>query len=268
MGIRNVTDVFAGDRQLVNTTVIFSGIRDFSSIVNTLSQASAFGWLVMFTNIMTPIVKNRRGIIDKFLGDGMMVLNKNPTWVCPSTSSPLHPLHPPPPPQALYTAMEMQRAVDRMNEDKSSEHGPKLVINMGISLHTGLVCAGVIGDAERLSTTIISNVVNLAARFERLTKYYGARILVSTATTRFIQCLDRYAHRSIGRVRVKGSTEVYDLIDVFHTDSGRDSRFKTETHKTFEEALLLYANRNWEEAARKFKAHLPLYPSEVCLNTL
>ena len=251
IGHKNILDVSVGDRHVVNTSVLFSGVREFSSFINEMNQAKAFEWLVMFTGIMTPIVQNRRGLVEKYLGDGLMALNKNPNW-------------------ALYTAMEMQRALDRINDDKDiqQKYLSNRVMQMGISIHSGLVCAGLIGDGKKLSPCTISNVVNLAARFERLTKYYGLRLLISSVAAKHMRCLDRYAHRSIGRVRVKGSTEVYELLDVYHTDPDRDVTFKTTSLANFQAGLAAYSGRDFETAAAYFRKDLPptaLFSAEVSI---
>eukprot|EP01064_Diplonema_japonicum_P031737 TRINITY_DN5766_c3_g1_i1.p1 TRINITY_DN5766_c3_g1~~TRINITY_DN5766_c3_g1_i1.p1 ORF type:complete len:349 (+),score=81.65 TRINITY_DN5766_c3_g1_i1:353-1399(+) len=230
LGHTKMMDVKNGDRTLLNTAVMFSGLRDFTAIASKLTADETFEWLMNFTSIMTPIVRSKKGLIDKYLGDGFMILNRVPTL-------------------ALSTAIEIQAATDVLNE--TGDHKA----TMGIGIHSGVVCVGTLGDSGRLDTTLISNVVNLASRFELLTKYYGCRILISLTCAKRIR-IEKYAHRSLGGVRVKGSREVHDLVDVFSTDPIDDRIFKGETKDEFELGIRLYRDRNFEHAMKKFRYKL------------
>ena len=260
LGKESITDIYHGDRVLTSTAVLFTGIRGFHHFTSKMTASAAFKWLAQFTDRMTPVIRKNKGFVDKYLGDGIMALNRDPT-------------------RALLTALQMQLELTKINDEAEElvilasqrphdeDHqylyvaecvgvvspGP---IVMGVAIHAGVVCVGTVGDTGRLDTTIISNVVNLAARFERLTKHYGVSILISEVTCRSID-MSKIIHRSLGKVRVKGSRESYELIDVYHTDTPSDRRFKTETMQKFCTALEYYRARNFDAASRLFKYRLP-----------
>eukprot|EP01065_Artemidia_motanka_P053445 TRINITY_DN9910_c3_g1_i1.p1 TRINITY_DN9910_c3_g1~~TRINITY_DN9910_c3_g1_i1.p1 ORF type:complete len:611 (+),score=86.15 TRINITY_DN9910_c3_g1_i1:332-2164(+) len=232
LNLRNISDIEAGVRNNSFISVMFTDVRGFSDLTDGLSSDQIFHWLARLTAEVTPIVRKNAGFIDKYLGDGVMAIFREPG-------------------RALQAAIGLQTQVDVMNESVAE----KQRIRMGIGVHYGEVCVGTVGDTERLDTTIISNVVNLASRFESLTKYYGARILVSDAV--LTRSMDTgVAMRSVGRVMVKGSSQVHELFDIFQTDPSRQRALKQETSQQFAMALRKYEEQDWQEATRLWKACL------------
>jgi len=164
------------------------------------------------------------------------------------------------PKNGLLGTVELQRSVDRFGHE--TQWGG---LQMGIGMHYGDVCVGCVGDADRLTTTVISQVVNLASRFEGLSKYYSSRILVSAKLLKYSAVTDLQA-RCLGNVRVKGSDETFQLYDVFEADSPRARAIKQDTHTAFQGALYHYARRNWQEATRLWKSCVTFAKDQAALD--
>ncbi len=106
---------------------------------------------------MAPVVRNRNGYIDKYIGDGLLALFHRPE-------------------DALVAAVEMQQALEQLNTGRpASAH-----LAMGIAVHYGVLRLGTVGEHDRMEDTVIADTVNTASRLEGLTKETGSRTLVTT----------------------------------------------------------------------------------------
>ena len=142
---------------------------------------------------MDPPVHTNGGFIDKYIGDAVMAL-----FVDAADG-------------AVAAAVEMTGSLRRFNADRD---GPQL--RMSIGLHAGPVVLGTIGSVQRMDTTVIGDTVNTASRLERLTKPYGAAVLLSGAVRDRLRDPGRFTFREVGRVRAKGKREpvtVHEVLD-------------------------------------------------------
>ena len=117
---------------------------------------------------MVEVIFTHGGMLDKYLGDGLMAIFGAPVS---SSSDADH---------ALFVATDMIRALGRYNA-RRVERGDT-PIEIGIGLATGEVLAGSVGMAKRMEYTVIGDNVNLAARLESANKYYGTAVLLSGTT--------------------------------------------------------------------------------------
>eukprot|EP01062_Namystynia_karyoxenos_P039634 TRINITY_DN28826_c0_g1_i1.p1 TRINITY_DN28826_c0_g1~~TRINITY_DN28826_c0_g1_i1.p1 ORF type:complete len:823 (+),score=196.69 TRINITY_DN28826_c0_g1_i1:125-2593(+) len=246
---KDVAQVTAGSRATTDLAVMFTNVRGFSEIRKDAgSIIGAFDWLAELVAHMAPAVRHHGGFVDRYLGDGMMALFPRPAG-------------------SVTAALQIQSSIEALS--RSPGNGPKFsdtVVSIGV--HTGEVCIGTLGDNSRLDTTTISNVVNLASRFEGLTKYYGARVIVSEAVMRVARGkLPPDTRRCLGKVRVKGSWELHVLFDVISADPEPLRSLKRATMPHFYRALRHYQARDWNEALEQFRisaqaGERPLQPGQ------
>lgn len=137
------------------STVLFSDIRGFTAQSSSLQPHTLVTWLNRYFDRMCEIATQRHGMVDKFIGDGLMVVFGLNDGDAGSSD-------------AILCAMEMIRASKVLNEELSAEGYPEITI--GIGVHTGRLVAGEIGSRNRLQYTVVGNTVNIASRLESASK--------------------------------------------------------------------------------------------------
>ena len=192
-------------------TILFSDLRNFTGICETLSPQEMLAILNHYFTCMAAGVEKHGGVVDKYVGDALMALFGAPL-VSPDDAD-----------RALESALEMVAALDELNVQWSARGLPTIAV--GIGINTDVVVAGNMGSETRLNYTVIGDGVNLASRLEGLTKVpeYNARIIVSGAT--LARARGRYRTRRLGEVAVKGKqipTEIFALLGLAGPEAVRD----------------------------------------------
>jgi adenylate cyclase len=173
-------------------TVLFSDIRDFTTVSGALAPVEVVRMLNEYYARMVEKVFQHGGTLDKFIGDGIMAYFGAPL------PDPDHAAH------AVDCALSMLDELAALNEARAARGAAPLRI--GIGLHTGVAVVGDIGaPAHRLEYTAIGDTVNVASRIEGLTKAAGTPVLVSAATRERVGA--RYAFRAYDPMPVKGKSE-------------------------------------------------------------
>ena len=211
-------------------TVLFSDIRDFTSISEGLEAADLAELLNVYLSAMTRVVQAQRGTIDKYIGDAIMAF-----WGAPlSNDRHAH--------DAVLTALAMQRALQELNP-RLQERG-WLAMRIGVGVNTGRMSVGNMGSEFRMAYTVMADAVNLASRLEGLTKQYGVGVLCGEATR---QACPEIAFRLIDQVRVKGKQQPVAIYEPL----GVASELPEETlqwARQFEAALAEYRAQHWDTA--------------------
>ncbi len=217
-------------------TVLFSDVRDFTSISEGLPPQGLKDMMNAYLSEMTEVIQEKRGTIDKYIGDAIMAF-----WGAP-VSDKDHVAH------AVDAALAMQKRIRGLDAEFVRRGWP--VLNIGVGLNCGEMNVGDMGSRFRRAYTVIGDAVNIASRLEGLTKEYGVGILVSET---MVAAAEGFVYREIDRVVVKGRTEglaIYEPLGKV----GEVPEAALADVERFHKALELYRKRRWVEAMQLFEA--------------
>ena len=196
----SILDIQLGDQVEKEMTVLFSDIRDFTSLSEKMTPQDNFNFINAYLSRMEPIIHEHHGFIDKYIGDAIMALFPN----CAD--------------DAVQAALLMLKTLADYNLTRGRPGRP--CFNIGIGIHTGKLMLGTVGGQNRMDGTVISDAVNLASRIEGMTKKYGANLLISEGTYSRLNDKAKYAIRPLDRVKAKGKTEA---VMIYAVSEGFDS---------------------------------------------
>ena len=239
-----------GDSALVGAmqevSILFSDIRSFTTFSERMGARGTVSMLNSYFTEMVDVIFAHGGILDKYIGDAIMALFGTPFQ------------KPEDPDNAVDVAIEMIQRLHAYNQRRIEQgHEP---IDIGVGVNTGEVVAGSIGSPKRMDYTVIGDGVNLASRLEGVTKYYGAKIIISEFT---LQKLKRpHTIRELDLIRVKGKElpiSIYELLD-FHTPETFPNA--AACLRDFEAGLKLYRARNFKAALEAFASACSACPQD------
>lgn len=208
---RQVADhLMKGDQhlggELLPVTVLFSDIRAFTTISETMPPRDLLDFLNEYFSGMVEAVLENHGVVDKFIGDAIMAVFGAPI---PEPDDPL---------SAVRAALQMRERLADINRDFAKRGLPE--IRTGIGLHYGQVVAGNMGHSERMEYTVIGDTVNLASRLEGMTKELKCDIVISEDLYEQVQA--EVSAEPLQKIKVKGRDQevlVY-RVDGLRNDSG------------------------------------------------
>jgi class 3 adenylate cyclase len=245
LGRKAITDVRLGDHVEREMSILFTDIRDFTALSETLTPQQNFDFLNSYLRHVTPIVRARHGFVDKYIGDAIMAL------------------FPRGPGDALQAAVELQRQVELYNLGRRS--AGYVPIRIGIGVHHGSLILGTVGEEERMQTTVISDAVNVASRIEGLTKVYGVSLLVSGSVIEGIdpQLRCEYRLRNLGEVKAKGKTRSVEIFECYDNDPDSLRAHKDGTAEAFAAGMIEFRRGMFITAGRMFARIAQLDPSDT-----
>jgi adenylate cyclase len=177
-------------------TSLFSDVRGFTAMSERMAPEAVVRVLNEYFAEMTPIVFANSGMLDKYIGDGLMALFGVPLA---SEDSAVN---------AVQCAIEMQRKMPQVNQGLRGAGLPEIAI--GIGINTGMSTVGYIGSEEHTDYTAIGDAVNLAARLEKRAE--PDQIIISRATLEAIG--DRFPVKPCYEIMVKGKREAVQIYEV------------------------------------------------------
>lgn len=217
-------------------TLMFCDVRNFTSISQHLTATELTHFINELLSPLSEIILDRRGTIDKYMGDAIMAF-----WNAP-VDDPNHKTN------ACRAAIEMAGKMDELNEHWRSQAEAKQQkfqrVSIGIGLNSGECCVGNLGSALRFDYSAIGDEVNVTSRFEGLTKMYG---LTAIAGQRALS--PEFPALEVDMVQVKGRTlpeKIYTFQQLLRAEPSQLERLQ-QKHGEFRAA---YRNQCWDEADR------------------
>jgi adenylate cyclase len=230
----------------VEVTVVFCDLRGFTALAEGLSPALVVDVMDRFLQSMATAVLEHGGVVNKFLGDGLMAF-----WGAPRVD----------PAQAIRAcqsawAMHVKLAI--LDEEFTALSVGPLAIGVGIN--SGEAVVGSVGYEERLEYTVLGDVVNLASRIQDLTKVYGCGVLVGEGTAAKLMnpATGRgglVTLRRVDLVRVRGRHEPTVIFEVLWPGD-------EERGRLYELALDAYLAGRFAEAQELFAQTATRFPTD------
>lgn len=230
----SILDVKLGDQIERKLTIMFTDIRSFTSLSESMTPQENFNFLNSYLKQMEPIVVMHHGIIDKYIGDAILALFSRGAD------------------DALSGAIQMLEQLQTYNSGRARAGYPP--IRIGFGLNTGLVMVGTVGGENRMESTVIGDAVNLTSRIEESTKIYNTPLLISQNTLYDLAIPGKYDIRFLDRIRVKGKAQPLSIYEVFNNDPIKVRDGKRTTKRIFEKAVIQY-HLNDIQSAKELFAH-------------
>ncbi len=179
-------------------TILFSDIRDFTPISEKMPPDALVEMLNAYFTAMTDVIFSNNGVIDKFIGDAIMVFFGAPV------EDKEHAI------KACRCALEMVKRLEGFNKENSNKGWP--TIRIGIGINTDVVVIGNMGSESKMDYTVIGDGVNLASRVEGLTKEFKVPIVISHKTAEKVK--DYFELVPLGETKVKGKEEIVKVYTI------------------------------------------------------
>lgn len=243
LGKETLTDVRLGDQAEKLVTVLFTDIRDFTTLSEKMTPEENFQFVSSFNARLGPIIRTNNGFINQYLGDSIMAI------------------FPEDPADALNAAVNMQKAVHALNEERMQQG--LIPIKAGIGMHTGTLIMGITGDEYRMDAATISDTVNTAARIESLTKYYRSPLLLSDHTLNHLNGNSNFHFRHLGNVKLKGKNNLLAIIECINGFNEPQLRKKLQTLSLFNDAMAAYHEMQFESALQSFQKIISNDPDDL-----
>jgi adenylate cyclase len=226
-------------------TILFSDIRSFTTISESLDAQELAELLNGYLTEMTRIIFRHQGTLDKYIGDAVMAI-----WGAPFDEA----AHAE---RCCQAALSMLSRLEELQQ-KWRESGMP-VLQIGIGINTGIASVGNMGSALRYEYTAIGDSVNLASRLEGLNKEYSTRILISESTRKALTS-EQLAVREIDQIRVKGKHQPVTIFEVLSV--GSTAKDAKETIEIFERGREAYKRRDWHAGKLAFEEVLQRWPED------
>jgi class 3 adenylate cyclase len=244
LGKDNLIEVGLGLSVSKYMSVLFSDIRGFTSMIESLPTKQHIEFINEYLQYMEPPIATNHGFVDSYIGDAIMALFEGT------------------PDAAIQAAVDMSAELRELNGKRAARG--EAPVNMGVGINSGPLTLGTIGGPTRIKCGVIGESVNLAARIQDLTKRYHTFCLVSDASIEGLPERERYTSRVVGRVTVAGSqipTTLYEVVDAEMRLPVRDA--KLACLEGYERGVEAFYASNFDAAAVEFDACVRACPQDM-----
>jgi len=241
----NISQVQLGDQWEQYLAVVVTDIRNFTSRAEHGTPSETFRFLNSYLEQMAPLIRKNGGFVSKFLGDSIIALFPDGAR------------------QALDASTDMLLALDNFNQEEfKAGHD---ATQIGIGIHVGKAILGTVGFQTRMDVTVISQKIGQATLFERLTKVFGAEIIVSDDVLRLSKESNTQS-RLLGRIPQPGKERWLEFHEVFGAQKSGEVSRKLSTRSLFERGVKLFWEEDKEQALVCFEQVLLSDPQDQAAN--
>jgi class 3 adenylate cyclase len=250
-GLLGETAIAATEGQRRVMTVMFCDLKGFTALSEGVTPQGLVKIMNRYLSTMSEPIHVHRGVIDKYIGDGIMAY-WGPPFVEEAEQAKC----------ACSAAIDMISRLEKLRKEIPELLGVRTIpvdCDLRIGIATGETLVGSIGSEYMMSFTVMGDTVNLAARLESANKVYGSRCLISEATANI--CSADFEVREIDRVVLSGQSYQQTVYEVM----GRKDPVapeQTQVRARYAAGLTAYRERRWDEARAAFAAALEAAPND------
>jgi class 3 adenylate cyclase len=250
-GLLGETAIAATEGQRRVMTVMFCDMKGFTALSEGVTPQGLVKIMNRYLSTMSEPIHAHRGVIDKYIGDGIMAY-WGPPFVGEAEQAKC----------ACSAAIDMISRLDTLRKELPELLGLRTIpvdCDLRIGIATGETLVGSIGSEYMMSFTVMGDTVNLAARLESANKVYGSRCLISEATADI--CSTDFEVREIDRVVPAGQSYQQTIYEIM----GRKDAIapeQTQLRARYAAGLTAYRERRWDEARAAFAAALEAAPDD------
>ena len=228
-----------GQRRVM--TVLFCDMKGFTALSEGFTPQGLVKIMNRYLSTMSEPIHAHRGVIDKYIGDGIMAY-WGPPFIEDTDQAKC----------ACSAAIDMISRLTGLRKELPELLGVRTIpadCDLRIGIATGETLVGSIGSEYMMSFTVMGDTVNLASRLETANKAYGSRCLISEATANM--CAADFELREIDRVVVVGLSQPQTVYDVM---GGKDALTPQQTllRERYAAGLAAYRAQRWDEARAAF----------------
>lgn len=238
LGKTSITELELGNQVQKRATTLFCDFQGENEGSESLSLKDNFNFVNSYMNMLSPLIRKYDGFIDKYMNNGVLAVFGKAE-------------------KAIDCAHAIFKEVDFKNSMISKF--PK--VDLKISVNTGDVVFGVVGDENRKAPTIISDVVNLASKMQDINSFLDTKLLFSKQTLNEVSTRFSFEYRYVGSLTVENGT----LMAMFESLSCYDKSKKDKLSRTkikFENGIRAYNDHDYEEAKMFFEEVLKIVPDD------
>ncbi|MBQ8845144.1 MAG: hypothetical protein IJ008_03920 [Clostridia bacterium] len=238
LGKNNISELELGNQVQKKATTLFCDMNSSTNMSKTLSLEENFNYINSYLHTVSPLIRRYDGFIDKYMGDGILAVFSKPQ-------------------NAIECSLAIVRAIEIKN--KSQKDLPN--IDVRISINTGEVIFGIVGEEERKSPTIISDVVNLASKMEEINKYIGTKIIFSKETLNELPSSFPIIYRYTGSLTLDGQNQLslFENLE-YYPKQKREKLIKLKGK--FERGVRYYNEKDYLKSKECFEEILKYVPDD------
>lgn len=238
----SILDVRLGDHIQKQMTILFSDIHAFTSLSENITPRENFRFINSYFSKMGPIIRKHDGFIDKFIGDSIMAL----------FNSHAH--------NAIASAVEMFQLLEEYNQSRG--RAGYVPIPIGVGINSGSLMLGILGEKNRMESTVISDAVNVASRLESMTKIYGTPLLTSEETLIQLPKAATFITRFVDRVQMPGKTAPITIIEVLDAYLMAFQELAQQTAALYTKAWNAKQQHDYPTAIKLLKTAQRIHPDD------
>lgn len=246
-GQKDVTCVQVGDHVQREMTVVFADLRGFTALAERLTPQETFAFLNDFFSQLVPVIHAHGGVVDKYLGDGIMALFPGSV------------------PEAVRATIAMIEQTRRFGTRHPLLGSPP---RLGIGVHVGQITLGLLGAADRIECTAVSDGVNITSRVERLTRTYDTDILLTRDVLEQLPDALRAQCRILGQVEIRGKHRQVEVFEVFAADPEPIRLRKKASQEPLAEVVRMMQAGAWQRARDQLAQLVMLFPGDRAVSVL